>query len=147
MGSCGQVEGKRMRPRVVPDTNLFIGARFNPRSASARILDLCLKGRCRALFSDKVKSEVRSMLGRVGCDGEFGSRVKRLLKEAEEVEVREELPLLMEDPDDNKLLNCALWGEADYLITNDRHLLKFREYLGVRIRKPSEFLKELEEKE
>ncbi len=133
-----------MRPRVVPDTNLFIGARFNPRSASARILSLCLGGRCRAILSTKVKSEVKSMLGRVGCDGEFGSRVRELLREAEEVEVREELPLLMEDPDDNKLLNCALWGRADYLITNDRHLLKFGEYLGVRICRPSEFLREFE---
>jgi putative PIN family toxin of toxin-antitoxin system len=131
-----------MKLRVVPDTNLFIGARFNPRSASARILDLCLRGRCRALLSTGVKAEVRSMLGRVGCDRGFGLRVKRLLGEAEEVEVREELPLLMEDPDDNKLLNCALWGRADYLITNDRHLLKFREYLGVKIRRPKEFLKE-----
>ncbi|TDA30233.1 MAG: putative toxin-antitoxin system toxin component, PIN family [Hadesarchaea archaeon] len=131
-----------MKLRVVPDTNLFIGARFNPRSSSARILDLCLKGSFRALLSTKVKAEVRSMLGRVGCEGEFKSKVRRLLKEAEEVEVREELPLLMEDPDDNKLLNCALWGKADYLITNDRHLLKFKEYLGVKIRRPSDFLKE-----
>ncbi|MEM2866191.1 MAG: putative toxin-antitoxin system toxin component, PIN family [Candidatus Hadarchaeales archaeon] len=133
-----------MKPRVVPDTNLFIGARFNSRSASARILNLCLGGRCQALLSDRVKSEVRRMLGRVGCEGEFRSKVRKLLKEAEEVEVREELPLLMEDPDDNKLLNCALWGGADYLITNDRHLLKFGDYLGVRICRPSEFLREFE---
>jgi putative PIN family toxin of toxin-antitoxin system len=136
-----------MKFRVVPDTNLFIGARFNHRSASARILDLCLKGSCQVLLSPRVKAEVRSMLGRVGYDRGFGLKVKRLLREAEEVEVQEELPLLMEDPDDNKLLNCALWGKADYLITNDRHLLKFRDYLGVKIRRPSEFLREFKERE
>ncbi len=131
-----------MKPRVVPDTNLFIGARFNPRSSSAKILDLCLKGNFKALLSSRVKAEVRSMLGRVGGGDEFRSKIRRLLREAEEVRVKEEIPLLMEDPDDNKLLNCALWGRADYLITNDRHLLKFREYLGVKIRRPSEFLRE-----
>ena len=29
--------------------------------------------------------------------------------------------LIKEDPDDNKFVDCAIAGDADYLVTNDRH--------------------------
>ncbi len=44
------------------------------------------------------------------------------------------------DPDDNKVLECALAGSADYIVTGDRHLLDIREFKGVRIVPPAEFL-------
>jgi predicted nucleic acid-binding protein len=68
------------------------------------------------------------------------------LREAKTVEIDRELPLIMEDPDDNKFLNCALFGKADYLVTSDQHLLKLEEYLGIRICKPSQFLRIIKRK-
>lgn len=46
----------------------------------------------------------------------------------------EELPLLMEDLDDNKLLNCAIWGEWTMI---SQPPLKFGDYLGVRRKEQS----------
>ncbi len=46
-----------------------------------------------------------------------------------------------EDPDDNKFLECALEGKADYLITSDRHLLELGEFSKTKICKPTQFLK------
>lgn len=45
-----------------------------------------------------------------------------------------------EDPDDNRVLECALEARADLIVTGDRHLLKMRRYGGTRIVKASEFL-------
>ena len=45
------------------------------------------------------------------------------------------------DPDDEMILECALAGEADYIVTGDKkHLLPLREYRGVQIINAAEFL-------
>ena len=129
------------RPRVVLDTNTFVAARFNPGSASARIIDLCIGGECQALLSAKLRAEIESVLRRVRAGEEFRAKVRAFLRSAEVVRVARELPLVMEDPEDNKFLNCALRGKADYLVTSDRHLLKLGEFSGTKICKPSQFLR------
>ena len=46
------------------------------------------------------------------------------------------------DPSDEMILECALAGEADYIVTGDKkHLLPLREYCGVQIVNAAEFLR------
>jgi len=132
------------RPLVVLDTNTFVAARFNPGSASARIIDLCIEGKCQAVLSAKLRAEIESVLRRVRPGEEFQANVRRFLRGAKVVRVARELPLVMEDPEDNKFLNCAIQGGANYLVTSDRHLLKLGDYLGTRVCKPPQFLREIE---
>lgn len=128
-------------PKVVLDTNAFIAAYYNPNSASAHIIDLCCKGECQAVFSPRIRKEVELILKQVKANEGFRERVQKFFNGARMVRVSREIPLVMEDPDDNKFLNCALRGEVDYLVTSDRHLLKLGEYLGTKICKPSQFLR------
>lgn len=46
------------------------------------------------------------------------------------------------EPDwaDNRVLECAVAGEASYIITGDAHLLQLKEYRGIVILTPVEFL-------
>jgi len=46
-----------------------------------------------------------------------------------------------DDPSDNKILECALEAEADYIVSGDRHLLDLREYRGIKILSSGEFLR------
>lgn len=48
---------------------------------------------------------------------------------------------VLEDPNDDKILECAVEGESDYIITNDKHLLKLKEFEGIKIVTPDYFLK------
>ncbi|MBN1386003.1 putative toxin-antitoxin system toxin component, PIN family [Candidatus Woesearchaeota archaeon] len=50
---------------------------------------------------------------------------------------------IVEDKDDNKFIEAAVEGKADYIISQDNHLLKIKEYRGIRIMTPREFLDEL----
>lgn len=50
---------------------------------------------------------------------------------------------MKDDPDDDKFLECALYARADFLITSDDHLLRIREFEGVRIIKPADLLKQV----
>lgn len=48
--------------------------------------------------------------------------------------------VIREDPDDNLILATALEGRADYVVSGDKHLLRLKEFEGVRIVTVSEML-------
>ncbi len=50
-----------------------------------------------------------------------------------------QLKVLSDDPD-NRILECAIKAEADFLVTGDKHLLKLRNYGNFEIIKLSNFL-------
>jgi len=49
------------------------------------------------------------------------------------------LTVLSDDPD-NRILECAIKAEADFLVTGDKHLLKLRNYGNFQIIKLANFL-------
>ena len=50
------------------------------------------------------------------------------------------LEVVVADPGDNRYLECAIEGEADCLVTGDRHLLELAAYGEVEILSPREFV-------
>ena len=44
------------------------------------------------------------------------------------------------DPDDNMVLECALEGHAQYIVSGDKDLLELKEFRGIRIVRAAEFL-------
>lgn len=127
--------------KVVLDTNVFIAAYFNRKSASARIIDLCLENKHKLIFSPRLRKEVRLILKNVRAEREFREKIRSLFVNASKVKPTKKVFTVKEDPEDNKFLECALEGEADYLITSDRHLLELGEFAQTKICKPTQFLK------
>ena len=58
---------------------------------------------------------------------------------------QETIQAIREDPDDNVVLECAVAGGADYVVTGDVHLLKLRQFRGIEILSPASFLMVLEQ--
>ncbi len=56
------------------------------------------------------------------------------------IEPEEKLEIIKEDPDDNKIIECALASKSDYIITYDKHLLKVKQFRGIKIMKPEELI-------
>jgi len=54
------------------------------------------------------------------------------------------LTVIRDDPADNRYLECAVEGEADFLVTGDRLLLNLSEYQDVKILTPCAFLEVLQ---
>ncbi len=52
----------------------------------------------------------------------------------------EKVNIVKDDPDDNPIIECALACGADYIITQDKHLLKLKEYKDIMIIHPDLFL-------
>ncbi|MBS3100744.1 putative toxin-antitoxin system toxin component, PIN family [Candidatus Woesearchaeota archaeon] len=67
--------------------------------------------------------------------------VQRVINNSKIVEPSVKLDIVKDDSNDNKVLECAKEGKVDYIITNDGHLLKLKEFEGIKIVTPTEFLR------
>jgi len=47
---------------------------------------------------------------------------------------------VVDDPDDKRILECALSARAMFVVSGDRHLLRLRKYKSISIVSPREFL-------
>lgn len=52
-----------------------------------------------------------------------------------------EINAIPEDPSDNKIIACALEGDADFIISGDHHLTDLKIFQGIKIVDPAVFLK------
>ena len=57
------------------------------------------------------------------------------------VDVAGKIKIVKDDPTDDKFIETALNGNADYIISQDRHLLDIKEFEGIKIVSPEEFLR------
>lgn len=132
------------RIRVVLDTNLLAAARWNPHSASARIIEACIEGRFQACCSEAIQREIRLIMRNVGATGAFARKVSRFLDSATLVEVSDTTSGIpyVEDPEDIKFAALAMACDADYLVTSDEHLLRLGNFGRTSVIKPSAFVRE-----
>ena len=55
--------------------------------------------------------------------------------------------VVIDDPDDDVILSAAVESRAEYIVSEDLHLLKFREWQGIKIMSRDEFSAELDRME
>jgi predicted nucleic acid-binding protein len=56
------------------------------------------------------------------------------------VDAPETLSVIAADPDDDRVLECAVAGECSFIVTGDKHLLVLGTYANIRILKVTDFL-------
>lgn len=131
--------------RVVLDTNVYISAlMFGGLPGS--LLDMAFLQSFTLILSPSLLEELDEKLrGKFGVSPEDAAIVRtRLQNLAEVVHPRETLGVIAEDPDDNRVLECAFEGKADAIVSGDRHLLKLPEYQGISILTVRQFLESTE---
>ena len=70
-------------------------------------------------------------------------RLKLLAKVADIVMPTAALQVIKEDDDDNRILECAVAGKADLIVSNDHHLRRLKTYEGIGIVHPIDFRRTL----
>ena len=63
-----------------------------------------------------------------------------VLSYAELVNPTEHIDAVKDDPTDNRILECAVAGRSEYIVTGDKHLLRLGQFGETRIVTPAEFL-------
>ncbi len=127
--------------RVVFDTNIFISAFVIPGSLAEKAILRIIEERDSSLISTDIIDEVLSVLSsKFGRDREELSHVAVTLSELAELMRPARRIRLLQDDSDNRILECAIHGKADLLVTSDKEILRLREYEGVKIISLKEYL-------
>ena len=122
--------------RVVFDTNIYVSALVFPGGSAGEAMLRIIDGRDTLLVSREILDELLSTLSRkFSRDAEQLSRVAVNISEiTEAVTVKKEKRLnVLKDSPDNRILECAIEGRADLIITGDKEMLRLKSYGGVRI--------------
>jgi len=137
--------------KIVLDTNVFVSALINPRGKPAQILNYVFESKVRLFTSPSIIEELERVLSypklvkRHGLEKEELKKfVSDLLSILSLVEGKKAIEVIAEDPADNNYLSCALDAKADFIVSGDIHLLNLREYEGIQIITPAQFLEMLE---
>jgi putative PIN family toxin of toxin-antitoxin system len=119
--------------RVVLDTNVYVSA-YGFGGTPARLVRAAIVGDIELVTSPALLAEVARILAdKLEFDVEHVEEVVRqIARIATVVRPTERLTILSDDPD-NRVLECALAGDADIIVSGDRHLLGLREYDAIRI--------------
>ena len=130
--------------RVVADTNVLISAALRRDGPPRALLDAVRSANGVLLFSDETFAELQTRLGRRKFD-RYVSREARAIYLTQLEAVSEWVPIAgaklgCRDPDDDKVLETALIGEADCLATGDRDLLAMSPFHGIPVLTPGDFL-------
>ena len=134
--------------RAVLDANVLISALIQPKGASGEILTSLLeKGSFEVVVSPAILAEVRRCFSYPkvrryikASEEELGLWVASLELIAQPVEGNLRIHAVAEDPDDNKYIEAAVEGLAQFVVTGDKHLLSLRTYENIRIVTPRLFL-------
>lgn len=129
--------------RVVIDTNIFLSAVLNQDSLPAKVVEKALRSG-QILQSAETWEELEDVLNREKFDkyrSVFDRRMyfKYLGEFMEQVSVTTRTSVCR-DPKDDKLLELAIDGRADLIITGDKDLLVLNPFEGVPIVTPMDYL-------
>ena len=126
---------------VVLDTNILISSIFW-RGSPYKVVLNAIRKKYYLYLSGEILDELEEKLSlkfkfpedkikdHIGILKEYGKIVEPTIK----------VDIIKEDPDDNKILECAVSCNADYIVSGDHHLLKLKEFKGIKIVTAKEFL-------
>ncbi len=129
--------------RFVFDTNVIVSALMFPRSLPRQAFNLGY-ATGKILVSPATVRELEEILSRKKFEKYFSVEervqfVAKFFADAEIIEIRETISACRDRKDD-KFLEVAVNGKADYLITGDRDLLVLHPFRNIQILTPADFL-------
>ena len=135
--------------RVVFDTNVLISAAISKNGPPARSLRLVLRGHARLAFSAPTFAVVKSRLSKPKFDKYVSKAARREFPErifgSPEPVMIDSARFGCRDPQDDMILETALVGEAEAVVTGDRDLLVMHPFQDIPVLTRADFLTRTEE--
>ncbi len=118
---------------IVPDTSLLIAGSLFPSGAGGFVLDSWRNGEVGFVLSMPILDELEGVLRRNQIpEHEIYYIRNSLAFHSKIVEPQRKISIIKDDPD-NRILEAAVEGKADFIVSNDRHLLDLKEFEGIKI--------------
>ena len=141
--------------RAVIDTNVWVSAVLNPHGAPAQVMDAFRKARFIVMLSQPLLDELQQVLARPRLSRRLAystqmvqELVELLRARAVWVKIHGDISICR-DPHDNMVLETAILGKAEYLVTRDDDLKRDLELIqkmaewGIQVVSVQQFLKRL----
>ena len=131
------------KTKVTIDTNILVSG-FGWKGNPHRVLDMVVRGEIELFTSREQFEELSRVLDYPKFEFSDKQKVgfKSLLSSvASFVETATELDIIKEDPTDNRILECAMVADVDFIVSGDEHLLSIKKFGRIEIVTASEFLK------
>jgi len=132
---------------VVLDTNIIVSASISRSDSPYQVVQAWRRREIMVVLSRAIVEEVTEVLGRPYSrekhhitEADIATLRQSLERQAMMVVPKVHLDVIEDDPDDDRVLECAVEGGADYLVTGDHHLLALGRYRGIPIVNAKEFL-------
>jgi len=128
--------------KVAADTNVYISAILFGGKAE-EIRRLAREGEVELLISETILAEIAGVLKRKfnWSDWQISEVIKDIRLITTLITPTVTLSVIKEDEPDNRVLECATEGKGQYIISGDEHHLQpLKEYQGIKIVSPSQFL-------
>ena len=124
---------------IVLDTNIVV-SRFLWGGVPRQLLQASRENRLRLFTSTSLLLELTDILGRAkfarkaaAAQLSIDQLVERYALLTTVVHPAVITPTILDDPDDDQVLACALAAKAEIIVSGDRHLLDLQEHQGIRI--------------
>jgi uncharacterized protein len=123
--------------RIAFDTNVYIAAVLRGGFAED-IIALADKGVVTLLTSKEILSELeKKLLSKFNFSKEQVDLIIRRIKKLSSIIVpTEKISKIQRDPEDNKILECAVAGKADLIVSSDQDLIQLKMFEGIPIIHP-----------
>lgn len=135
--------------RITVDTNVLVSATFWC-GASDEVISRVEEKEMQLILSEEIIKEYVDVLDYKEIKDKIRDKkleiirtIKKITSVSTIVAPKQRLNIVKEDHDDDKVLECAKEGNADYIISNDKHILKLKSFEGIPILTPADFLKKL----
>jgi len=127
--------------KIVLDTNIYISAAVFGRLCE-EVIQFCRFDKISVYISEDIIDEIENKLIVKFSWKENQIRVflENILEFCKIVEVEERIVFIKEDPDDDKILECAVSAKCEYIVSGDKHLINLKSYKNIKILKPADFL-------
>lgn len=129
--------------RVVFDTNVLISATLWDNSVSHKLLIKLIEKDTEIFTTTEILEEYEKAVLR---DFKYSKEkveeiISKLLNFLKITKPEIKIVIIKEDPEDNKIIECAIASNSEFILSYDNHLLKLKEFRGIKIITPEELLK------
>ncbi len=132
-------------PDVVVDTNVFVSSFFGGKPK--KVMDLWKTGDITLCISGPIVDEYVNVLRRLRLQDEAEpDELLRLFAVGHQALFAAKTPklrIVVDDPDDDKFIECAVALRADFIVSGDQVVTEIQNYMGIKIVNPSGFLHEI----
>lgn len=106
------------------------------RGPEHRLYRLCRAGALQLAISAAVVSELERVLSypKLGLDeADIRSFLEDVRNHARMVEPQDTVEAVSADPDDNRIIECAIAADAHWIVSGDKHLLTLKSFRDIQI--------------